>query len=107
MSLNKIFSTNIQNTLSFISRKYADVKCEDRFIVTVKTIRKFIKDVMTKAGCSDENAEELATVLTMADSYGVYSNGINRLGKIFGFGSSKLLLLSKDFLSFQSKYSTR
>ncbi|XP_049826272.1 ureidoglycolate dehydrogenase (NAD(+))-like isoform X2 [Aethina tumida] len=38
---------------------------------------------MTKAGCSDENAEELATVLTMADSYGVYSNGINRLEQIF------------------------
>ena len=48
-------------------------------------VHSFVAQVMEAAGTATEHAQNLAEVLTLADTRGHYSHGINRLGKYMFF----------------------
>lgn len=48
---------------------------------TVDNIKVFVLGVMKNAGCSDDNANEVASIITLAESFGVHGHGLNKLGR--------------------------
>jgi LDH2 family malate/lactate/ureidoglycolate dehydrogenase len=49
-------------------------------IITFKELKRFVKDVFFKIGCSDEESEIISDTLVEADLKGVHSHGVMRLG---------------------------
>ena len=48
-------------------------------------VHSFVAQVMEAAGTATEHAQNLAEVLTLADTRGHYSHGLNRLGEYMLF----------------------
>lgn len=51
-------------------------------LVPLDEARRFIRECMTAAGASENNAALMANLLAEADDRGHYSHGMNRLGFI-------------------------